>query len=70
MIRLRLRGEGTVRMSLNRAATTTMAMTDSLQDIILTVPARTVDSGTHVLSLAVDGGGRATLDRLRLVRDP
>jgi len=68
VIRIRLRGQGTIRISLNGAATTVSEMTEALGEVRLSVPARAVPAGIHVLSLTVDGGFRATLDRLTLER--
>jgi len=45
-------------------------MTEALSEITLRVPGRFVRAGVNVLSLAVAGGGRATLDRLTLERAP
>jgi hypothetical protein len=68
-IRVRARGQGTLSLSLNRAATPASDLTETLSDLSFVVPARAVRSGLNVLSLSVAGGGRATLDRLTLERD-
>jgi hypothetical protein len=69
VIRLRVRGRGALRVSLNEAATSVSEMTDTLSDILLRVPSGTVRSPMNVLSLSAAQGGRATLDRLTLERD-
>ena len=69
VIRLRARGEGALSMSLNGANIAIAGLTASLSDAILRVPARLVAPGINVLSLAVAGGGKATIDRLTLERD-
>lgn len=69
VIRLRVRGQGALRVSLNEAATSVSEMTDALSDILLRVPSGTVRSPMNVLSLSAPRGGRATLDRLTLERD-
>jgi hypothetical protein len=69
-IRLHARGRGVLSLSLNGVSTSAAEMTESLSDVTLRAPARTVRSGINILSLAVADGGRATLDRLTLERDP
>jgi hypothetical protein len=70
VIRLRSRGQGALKMSLNGGATSVSEMSESLSDLVLRVPAKLADPGINVLSLSVVGGGRVTIDRLTLQRDP
>ncbi len=70
VVRLRSRGRGALKMSLNGGATAVAEMSESLSDLVLRVPASLVDPGIGVLSLSVVGGGKATIDRLTLGRDP
>lgn len=69
-VRLRARGQGALTLTLNGASTSVTEMTEPLSEMSLRVPGRFVRSGVNVLSLAVAGGGRATLDRITLERDP
>lgn len=69
-IRLRARGQGVLRLSLNEASTSVTELTGPLSEVALRVPGRLVRAGVNVLSLSVAGGGRATLDRLTLERAP
>jgi len=69
-IRVRARGEGSLLLSLNSTATSVTEMTDGLSMASLRVPARSLVAGINVLSLSVKGGGKATLDRITLERDP
>ncbi len=68
VIRLRVRGQGALRMSLNGAATSVSEMTTPLSDVLLRVPSRTITSSLNLLRLSVADGGRATVDRLTLER--
>jgi hypothetical protein len=65
---VRARGQGALRLSLN-GATTSTDLAESLSDVPLRVPGRLVSPGVNILSLSVEGGGKATLDRLTLERD-
>jgi len=67
-LRVRARGKGVLRVSLNGASTSN-ELAERLSDVTLRVPGRLVSSGVNVLSLSVAGGGKATLDRLTLERD-
>ena len=68
MIRLRVRGQSALSLSLNGANTSVVDMTGSLSDATLRVPARGISAGLNTLALSVSGGGRATIDRLTLER--
>ncbi|HQZ16417.1 MAG TPA: hypothetical protein PKU70_09405 [Vicinamibacteria bacterium] len=69
-IRLRARGQGVLRFSLDETSTSVTELTEALSEVALRVPGRFVRAGVNVLSLSVAGGGRATLDRLTLERVP
>jgi hypothetical protein len=68
VIRLRARGHGTLALSFDDAASAVFELSDSLEDLELTVPARGVRPGVSVLRLMANA--RVTLDRLTLKRDP
>ena len=70
VIRVRVRGQGRVTLSLGGAGTVIAEMTDRLADVSLPVPAGSLEPGIHILSLRVSDGRRATVDRLTLERDP
>ena len=53
----------------NDAQTAVAELSETLSDITLRVPARSIKPGINVLSLKASGGGKATLDRLTLERD-
>ena len=69
IIRVRARGEGSLKLSLDDRAVTVADMTETLNDISLRVPGRLLTPGISVLGLTVVGGGRATVDRITLERD-
>jgi hypothetical protein len=69
LIRLRVRGQGALRVSLHGARASVSEMTDTLSDVLLRVPSGAITSSLNVVSLSVAGGGRATLDRITLERD-
>lgn len=69
-VRLRVRGQGRLSVSLNGSTTAVADMTDDLNDVILKPPARALAPGIHVLSLEVEAGRRATVDRITLSRGP
>jgi hypothetical protein len=71
VIRVRARGEGDLRISLNGSATMVSRLGAELTEATLRVPARLLRPGFSVLSLSVSGAAeRATLDRVTLERDP
>jgi hypothetical protein len=71
VIRVRARGEGDLRISLNDSATVVSRLEAQLTDSTLQVPARLLRPGLNLLTLAVAGGTeKATLDRVTLERDP
>jgi hypothetical protein len=69
MLRLRARGKGILQMSLNDSSIAVFEMPGSLADLVLRAPAKIVASRINILALSVEGGGKATLDRLTLERD-
>lgn len=69
VLTLRARGEGVLRMSLNGAAISAFDLPESLAELVLRAPAGAAVPGVNVLSLVIEGGGKATLDRLTLERD-
>ena len=70
VIRVRVRGQGRVTLSLGGAGTVIAEMSDGLADVSLPVSGRTIQPGIHVLSLRVSDGRRATVDRFTLERGP
>lgn len=70
VIRVRVRGQGTVTLSLGVAGTVIAELSDVLSDVSLPIPAGTIEPGIHVLALRVSDGRRATIDRLTLERGP
>ena len=70
IVRLRVRGQGRLSLSLNGSSTVVAEMTDALSDVVLRAPGDSLKSGIHILSLAVEPGQRATVDRLTLSRGP
>lgn len=70
VIRVRVRGQGRVALSLGVAGTVIAEMSDVLSEVSLPIPAGAVEPGIHVLSLRVSDGRRATVDRLTLERGP
>jgi hypothetical protein len=70
IIRVRARGSGSLTLSLNATATSVTGLTDDLSEASLRVASKSVVAGLNVLALSVAGGGRATLDRITLERDP
>ena len=68
VVRLRVRGQGTLRLSLNGVTTSVSEMTESLSDVLLRVPSREITSSLNLLSLSIANGGKATVDRLTLER--
>ena len=68
VVRVRARGRGVLRVSLNESARATAELNDRLADVVLRVPAPSVRRGINELGLSVDGGGKASLDRLSLDR--
>ena len=69
-LRLRARGRGALNLSLNETSTSVAELSETLSDVSLHVPGRSVRAGVNVLSLSVVGGGRATIDRITLERGP
>jgi hypothetical protein len=71
VIRVRARGEGNLRISLNDSATMMSRLEAELAEATLRVPARLLRPGFSVLSLSVSGAAeKATLDRVTLEHDP
>lgn len=69
IIRVSARGEGVLRLSLDRpAASVVHELGASIGTVPLRVAARLVRPGIHVLTLEVPGGGKATLDRITIER--
>lgn len=66
---LRARGEGALRLTLDRPAGSVVAdLGPDFTQVTLVVPARLVRPGLHVLEIEALGGGRATLDRITIER--
>ena len=70
IVRLRVRGQGRLTLSLNGSSAVVVEMNDALNDVILRAPGPSLKRGIHILSLAVEPGQRATVDRLTLSRGP
>lgn len=65
---VKVRGEGVLRLEFDGAVSNATPLSEFLADIALDIPSRAAAPGIHVLSLAIEGGGRATLDRITLFR--
>ena len=70
VIRVRVRGQGRLTVSLGAAGIVIAEMTDALTEVSLPISAGAIAPGIHVLSLRVSEGRRATVDRLTLERGP
>lgn len=68
-IRVSARGDGVLHIALDRpAAFVAQDLTEAMDAVPLRVGARAVAPGIHVLTLEVQGGGKATLDRITIER--
>lgn len=68
-IRVSARGEGVLRITLDRpAASVAQDLTEEMNAEPLRAAARLVAPGIHILTLEVQGGGKATLDRITIER--
>ena len=68
VIRIRARGRGELRLSLNHSTSAIVELGETLVDVVLRPRAESVRRGVNVLSLTIEGGGDAALDRLSLDR--